>query len=146
MQLPLIEKIRKSIPYLLPIIAAVLIIGLILSRVVDIDSTQAQPEVTISAGEAVDHIGTTAKVCGEVASADYLPNVSGQPTFLNLDEPYPNPVFTVVIFGEHRERFRTLPEQAYLNRSVCVIGTIREHDGLPQIIVSSPEQLELLEQ
>ena len=141
----MIEKIRKSIPYLLPIIAAILIIGLILSRVVDTDSPHGQPEVTISAGEAKDHIGATAKVCGDVASADYLPNVSGQPTFLNLDEPYPNPVFTVVIFGENRQRFRIPPEQAYQNRSICVTGTIREHDGLPQVIVSNPGQISVYE-
>jgi len=142
----LIEKIRKSILYLLPIIAAILIIGLILSRVVDTGSPHGQPEVTISAGEAAERIGTMAKVCGEVASADYLSNVSGQPTFLNLDEPYPAPIFTVVIFGENRQRFRTPPEQAYLNRLVCVTGIIREHDGLPQIIVSNPEQISLHQQ
>jgi len=125
---------------------AILIIGLIITRVVDIDSRHAQPEVTISAGEAADHIGTSAKVCGEVASADYLPGVSGQPTFLNLDEPYPNPVFTVVIFGENRPRFSSPPEQAYLGRPVCVTGTIREHEGLPQITVSNPERITLYQQ
>lgn len=120
--------------------------GLILSRVVDTDSPRGQPEVTISAGEASDYIGTVAKVCGEVASADYLPGVSGQPTFLNLDEPYPNPVFTVVIFGENRQRFTTPPEEAYLGRPVCVIGTIREHEGLPQVVVSNPERISLYQQ
>lgn len=139
----MIQKIRKSIPYVLPIIAAVLIIGLILSRVVDTGSSPPEPEVKITASEAVNHIGTPAEVCGRVASADYLPNVNGRPTFLNLEEAHPDPVFTAVIFGENRNLFRALPEEVYLDRTICISGTIRMHKGVPQIVVSEPEQISL---
>ncbi|CAN5381533.1 hypothetical protein BH23BAC3_BH23BAC3_15120 [soil metagenome] len=141
----MIQKIRKTIPYLLPVIAVILIVGLILSRVVNTDSTPADPDVSITAFEAQDYLGTFAEVCGVVASADYLANVSGQPTFLNLDEPYPDHIFTAIIFGENRNRFRIPPEQEYLNQNICVTGTIRLHEGLPQIVVSDPEQISLSE-
>ena len=141
----MIQKIRKSIPYLLPVVAAVLILGLILSRVIDTDSSPPEPEITITAAEAGEYSGSVAEVCGQVASADYLPNVNGQPTFLNLDEAHPNQVFTAVIFGDNRPRFSAPPEQVYLNRNVCVSGTIRIHEGVPQIVVSNPGQIALSE-
>lgn len=137
----MIQKIRKTIPYLLPVIALILIVGLILSRVVNTDSLPADPEVTITAFEAEDYIGTYAEVCGVVASADYLSNVSGQPTFLNLDEPFPDHIFTAIIFGENRNRFQFLPEQEYMNQNICVTGTIRLHERVPQIVVSDPDQI-----
>lgn len=139
----MIEKFRKSIPCLLPVIAILLILGMILSRVIKRDTALAEPEVTIAPHEASEYAGITAEVCGTVASADYLPQVNGKPTFLNLDEAYPNPVFTAVIFEENRKRFRNPPEEYYLNHTICVWGTVRMHEGLPQIIVSRPEQISL---
>lgn len=114
-----------------------------MARVIDMDSSPPEPEITISTAEAENHVGTPAEVCGQVASADYLPNVNGQPTFLNLDEAYPNQVFTAVIFGDNRPQFSSPPEQMYLNRNICVSGTIRMHEGIPQIVVSNPGQIAL---
>lgn len=119
----------------------VLIVGLIVSRVVSTNSRSAEPEVKISAYEASEHIGTIAEVCGVVASADFLPSVNGQPTFLNLEEAHPNQIFTAVIFGEDRPRFRFRPEEEYTGRPVCVTGMIQMHQGTPQIIISRPEQI-----
>jgi hypothetical protein len=45
----------------------------------------------MSATEAKDYVGEVATVRGEVASTHYAPSTKGQPTFLNLDNPYPNP-------------------------------------------------------
>lgn len=54
-------------------------------------------EKRLTASEAKNHIGEEATVCGKAASARYAASSRGQPTFLNLDKPYPNPVFTVKI-------------------------------------------------
>lgn len=140
----MIQKLRKSIPVLLPVVAGILILGLILSRVISPGSSSPpEPEITISAFDAADNTGTTAKVCGTVASADYLPEIGGQPTFLNFEQPHPNQVFTAVIWGRHRQLWRTPPEQAYLNRDICVIGEIRMHEDTPQIEVEFREQISL---
>jgi hypothetical protein len=56
-----------------------------------------------------------ATVCGSVVSTHYAPGTKGQPTFLNLDKPYPNQVFTVLIWGESRSKFGT-PESEYKGR------------------------------
>jgi hypothetical protein len=45
---------------------------------------------SLTATEARAHIGETASVCGVVASTHYSNRTKGEPTFLNLDEPYPH--------------------------------------------------------
>jgi hypothetical protein len=42
--------------------------------------------------KAKDHVGDRATVCGKVASTHYAKSSKGEPTFLNLDEPYPKEV------------------------------------------------------
>lgn len=77
----------------------------------------------LSPGEAKDHIGETATVCGTVASTRYSTSTRGQPTFLNFDKPYPNQIFTVLIWGNNRSKFGT-PEADYKGKEICVTGKI----------------------
>ena len=84
-----------------------------------------------SAPEAAVHIGEEATICGVVASATFAARSRRQPTFLNLDKPYPNHIFTVVIWGTDRAAFSPPPEVAYRNKRVCVTGFIKEYRGRP---------------
>ncbi len=56
----------------------------------------------LTPAEAAAHIGETRTVCGAVASADYVPSMQDKPTFINLDKPYPNQIFTIMISGANR--------------------------------------------
>jgi len=94
----------------------------------------------LSPAEAKDHIGETASVCGTVASTRYAPSTRGQPTFLNLDRPYPNQIFTVLIWGKNRSKFGT-PEVDYRGKQVCVTGKITEYRGVPEIAADDPKQI-----
>jgi DNA/RNA endonuclease YhcR with UshA esterase domain len=94
----------------------------------------------LSATEAKDHIGETATVCGNVVSTRYAASTKGQPTFLNLDKPYPNQVFTVVIWGSARTKFGT-PESDYRGKRICVAGKIAEYRGVPQVVADDPAQI-----
>jgi hypothetical protein len=49
----------------------------------------------LTATQAAEHIGEQATVCGLVASTNYAVKSKGQPTYLNLDRPYPKQVFTI---------------------------------------------------
>jgi hypothetical protein len=60
-------------------------------------STVAGP---LSPENAAGHIGETATVCGVVASSKYEANVRSQPTLLDLGKPYPEAIFTAVIYGD----------------------------------------------
>ena len=93
---------------------------------------------TLTAGQAKEHVGESATVCGVVASARYAASSRGQPTFLNLDQAYPNTIFTVVIWGNVRAAFSEPPEVAYREKRICVTGLISSYRGTPQIVASTP--------
>jgi len=97
---------------------------------------------SISAPEAKSHIGEQARVCGKVASTHFAYRSKGSPTFLNLDEPYPNQVFTAMIWIEDRAKFG-YPEKRYANQHVCVVGLIQSYRGTPEIILRNPAQVEV---
>jgi DNA/RNA endonuclease YhcR with UshA esterase domain len=96
----------------------------------------------LSATEAKDHVGETATVCGSVVSTRYAASTKGQPTFLNLDQPYPNQIFTVLIWGSNRSKFGT-PESDYKGKRICVTGKITEYRNVPQIIAERPQQIQV---
>lgn len=95
---------------------------------------------TLSAEEAAGHVGETATVCGTVASARFAQRLKAQPTFLNLEKPYPDQLFTIVIFGRDRAKFGA-PEKTLLRQRICVTGAISLYRGRPEMILDDPAQL-----
>ena len=95
----------------------------------------------LTADQAKNHIGEVATVCGVVASAKYAVTSHRSPTFLNLDRPYPQHIFTIVIWGDDRGKFGA-PETKYANKRLCVTGEIQEYRGKPEIIATMPGQLQ----
>lgn len=100
----------------------------------------SQAQNSISAAQARDHVGEKATVCGEVVGTHYAASSRGSPTFLNLDEPYPKQIFTVVIWGNDRPKFGN-PESTYKNTHMCASGLIDSYRGVPQIVAREPGQL-----
>jgi len=47
------------------------------------------PQTKITLAEAKNHFDQEKTVCGNVLSMRYASSTRGQPTFLNLDKPYP---------------------------------------------------------
>jgi DNA/RNA endonuclease YhcR with UshA esterase domain len=103
---------------------------------------QASQLKKLTAAEAKDHVGEKATVCGKVVSTRYAASSRGRPTFLNVDKPYPSQIFTVVIWGEDREKFGE-PEEKYRDKRVCVTGKIASYRGVPEVIASEPGQIEV---
>jgi hypothetical protein len=102
-------------------------------------STAAQTN-KITAAEAKDHVGEVRTVCGKVASAHYAVRSKGQPTFLNLDGPYPKAIFTILIWGSDRAKFGA-PETKHQDARVCVTGKITSYRGTPEIVATEPSQI-----
>jgi hypothetical protein len=94
----------------------------------------------LNSQQAASHMGETATVCGTVAFTNYAVRTKGQPTFLNLDKPYPNQVFTIMIWGSDRGKFGA-PEVQYLGKRLCATGQIQSYKGKPEIIANDPKQL-----
>jgi micrococcal nuclease len=97
-------------------------------------------EGPLSAAEAKNHIREKATVCGEVASTHYAERTKGSPTFINLDKPYPNQVFTIVIWGTDRPKFGS-PDRAYAGKQICATGVIKDFRGVPEIVAYEPSQI-----
>jgi hypothetical protein len=102
---------------------------------------QAQTK-QLTAEEAKNHVGETATVCGRVASIHFAEKTKGLPTFMNLDMPYPKHIFTIVIWGTDRAKFGK-PEATYRDRNVCVTGKITSHRDIPEIVVTTPGQIQI---
>ena len=110
--------------------------------------TPTTPEAGLPAGaiswdKAKDHIGDRTTVCGPVAGTFYGSSVNGRPTFLNIGADYPSSQrFTVVIWGQNRSNFPQAPESYYKGKTICVSGLIQEYEGIAQIEVTTPDQIQ----
>lgn len=116
--------------------AVLLTLCLLIVRSVSIGGEQF-----IKPTEAEKYVGKEKTVCGMVATATYAGRTKGQPTFLNLDQPYPNQIFTVVIWGTDRKKFNNPPETFYKGKIICVTGKIKSYKGKAEIIVNNPSQI-----
>jgi len=102
-------------------------------------SCQAVAQDVISWKDAGNYIGQTKTVEGKIV-ATYN---SGKACFLNFHQDYKSH-FTVVIFQSNFGNFDGDIESIYLFKTVRVKGLIKNYKGKPEIIVSSPEQIEIV--
>jgi len=92
---------------------------------------------TLTAPQAKDHVGENATVCGRVANEKEATSSPGSPTFINLDQPYPDQIFTVLVWAHDRAAVGAIPQSG----SVCVKGVITLYRGVPEIVVHSSANL-----
>ena len=97
------------------------------------------PEDHIHWTDAADHMGKVVSLVGEIVATKNI----GKLTFLNFDRDFRN-TLTVVIAEESYARFDEPPERAYKSHKVHVRGTITEHEGAPQVVITGPHQIEIL--
>jgi len=90
------------------------------------------PPINIKTTEASEHVGELARVCGVIATKRTAEDATGKPTFINLDHPFPNQTFTVLVWDKDSPAVGTLPEAG----SLCVTGTVVLYRGTPEIILS----------
>jgi hypothetical protein len=90
--------------------------------------------------EAKDHVGEHATVCGKLACTRWAESSYGSPAFLNFDQPYPDQIFTVVIWGTDRSKFGE-PETTYRGKRICVTGKISAFKGVPEVVATEPSQI-----
>jgi hypothetical protein len=120
-----------------------IVFGLFLTLLVLVNLGSVSAQNIISSDTASQYIGKTATVCGDVASATYASRSKGKPTFLNLDKPYPNHIFTAVIWIEDRSKFDNPPEVLFRGKRICVTGVVESYRNKPQIVVRSPSQIKI---
>jgi len=99
---------------------------------------------TINWDDAFNYVGELVIICGPVIDSHFAASSSGQPTFLNIGREYPDPDrFTVLIWGSNLEAFPFDPDVYYIGKTVCIRGVIEEYEGIFEIEVRRPEQIEI---
>jgi len=88
--------------------------------------------------DAAAHVGQMATVQGLVAQV-YTSSKGN--VFLDFEYPYPNEVFSGVVFSLSAPQFGDLT--AYQGKQVQISGQIQLYKGKPEIILNSPSQLRL---
>ena len=100
-------------------------------------SLSSPAQQKLSADEAKTHVGEQATVCGTAVSIHYAAASKGEPTFINLDNPYPRQTFTILIWASDRPKFGN-PERKYSGKNVCATGLITIYRDVPEIVVHDP--------
>jgi len=94
----------------------------------------------VGACQAGKYLGRELIVEGKVADA-YRSKTNT--VFLNFEKAYPNHCFTGVIFSSNLYKFVQNPEDYYLNKTVRIMGEVKEYQGKPEIILETPSQIEV---
>ena len=88
---------------------------------------------TLTAAQAKIHVGENATVCGTISDRHIATHSQGIPTFIDLEKPYPNQPFTVVVWARDKATIGTLPSTGQF----CVTGQISLYHGGAQIVLHS---------
>jgi DNA/RNA endonuclease YhcR with UshA esterase domain len=93
----------------------------------------------IPAGEAREHLNSDAVVTGRIVEV----NKAERLVRLNFDHPFPKQTLTAVIFANRTNQFSGLDQLK--GKTVEVTGKITEFRNRPEIILTSTNQLKIVE-
>ena len=100
------------------------------------------PKGVFNTQQATSKVGSTVSIVGKVVSAKFIPK--SQSTFLNLDQSFPNQVFSIMIWKDGRKNFSYQPEKELEGKYILVTGKVElDKNGVPGITVSREEQIEI---
>jgi hypothetical protein len=102
-------------------------------------SSDSGPAISISAAEAKNHTNVNALVTGKVVEL----NKTARTVYLNFEKPFPNQVFSAIIFAAKTNQFANVEQ--YKDKIVEVTGKIIEYRNRPEIILESTNQIRIVE-
>lgn len=102
--------------------------------------TQAAGIPVVDWRDAGRYIGRRCTVEGTIVAT----RNTGKACFLNFHENWKK-YFTALIFANRFPRFPDAPETYYRGKTVRVTGKIQDYKGKPEIIVESPDQIEIVD-
>ncbi|WP_209599706.1 nucleotide-binding protein [Ruegeria sp. HKCCSA071] len=92
----------------------------------------------ITPRDAASHVGEQSTVVGVVSQVS---NSGKGTTFINFGGRFPNHVFYAVIFRKNGHKFPSV--YTYEGQTIAITGTIELYKGKPQIILTSPDQVQV---
>jgi endonuclease/exonuclease/phosphatase family metal-dependent hydrolase len=117
------------------------VLGLLTASATGADEQIIPPEAglpVIEWTEAPKYVDQEVIVQGTIVATNNI----GRICFLNFDTAR---TFTAIVHQQHYPKFPQPPEKMYNNQIVRIRGLISEFRGRPQIEVSRPEQIQILE-
>jgi endonuclease/exonuclease/phosphatase family metal-dependent hydrolase len=120
------------------LLAVLLLVGLANQAAAQIRPEEGRPQILWQ--DARPLIGKAAFVSGNVINV----NTAGNVTFVNFDDQRPAR-FTAVIFKKDLGNFPIPPKEMYTGKIVQVSGTISVFKDQPQIVVTTPAQIKVLD-
>ena len=121
------------------ILATLSVLFVLASTTALAEDVKTNTPIKIKASEAKANIGTNAIVTGKIAEVNKTERIIR----LNFDEKYPKNTFTAVIFPDHMKEFSDM--EKLQDKTVEVSGKITAYRDHPQIVVTSTNQLKVLE-
>lgn len=105
-------------------------------------SAIALPKGYFNTQQAATKVGSKVSIVGKVVSTKFIPK--SQSTFLNLDQSFPNQLFSIMIWQDGRQNFSYKPEEELDGKYIVVTGTVQlDKNGIPGITVTREEQIEM---
>ncbi|HVM49519.1 MAG TPA: exodeoxyribonuclease VII large subunit [Candidatus Acidoferrum sp.] len=99
----------------------------------------ASPPKRIAAADAAKHYDETVIVTGKVAQV----SIRSRLVYLNLDKKYPECPMYCVVFARSTNQFGDLKQVE--GKQVEIQGKIQQYQSKPQIVLSSSNQLKVVE-
>ncbi len=104
-----------------------------------VNSLIAQTKIPVDS--ASNYIGKNVTVCSQVFGIKATEKV----VLINLGAAYPASPLTIAILAKNFANFTTPPEELYANKKLCVTGMVELFKGKTQIVVSKPEEIEVVD-
>ena len=132
--------IRSALDKMYPLLWA----SLLVSSSIAEESPKAPPAVPqsapkISSFAATNHYGEYVVVTGKVAQV----NLGRNMVYLAVDHPFPDNLFTAVVFKDAASRFRL---KEFEGKNVEITGVIHQFRGMPEIKLTATNQIRIVEQ
>lgn len=100
-------------------------------------------EQAISAEMAKDFIGKHKTIKGKIVRITFKDNLNGNPTYIDIDKPFPYTSFNAVIWERDLNFFTPAFKEKLINQDVYISGKIKKYKGKPQITITSKDQIRI---
>ena len=91
----------------------------------------------VEAKEAVNYVGKSITVCSRIYGIRSTEKI----TQINIEAPFPNSPFTIIIFANSYNKFPQPIAEYYKDKNICVKGKVELYKDKPQIIIDNPEDI-----
>lgn len=105
------------------------------------------PDGAMTWEHAWEHLNKSITVFGPVKSTSYKSCSDFRQTYIDIGMEYPDwKRLTLIVWGEDRYKFPDAPEDFYKDKTIAVTGTPYVFKDIVYIKISSPKQIQVLEE